>query len=148
MNVHINDKELIKLYEAGSSRKLRIPENVIDKFFATIQKIESATSILDFWKDSGLKFEKLKGFKNRYSIRLTGKYRLETEINWGKSRTDNRGIYHYENLFSLWRLTNKNYGTDNSIKSSKEFGPGYFIQEQMDFRHWIQEDLADVYGGI
>lgn len=82
MNVHINDKELIKLYEAGSSRKLRIPENVIDKFFATIQKIESATSILDFWKDSGIKFEKLKGFKNRYSMRLTGKYRLEMEINW------------------------------------------------------------------
>ena len=82
MTVYINDKDLIKLYETGSSRKLKLPENVIDKFFATVQKIESATSIHDFWKDCGLKFEKLKGFKNRYSMRLTGKYRLEMEITW------------------------------------------------------------------
>jgi proteic killer suppression protein len=82
LNVHINDKELLKLYETGSSKKLRLPETVIDKFFATIQKIESATSIHDFWKDSGLRFEKLRGFKNRYSMRLTGKYRLEMEIEW------------------------------------------------------------------
>ena len=84
MNVHINinDKELLKLYQTGSSKKLRLPETVIDKFFATIQKIESATSIHDFWKDSGLGFEKLRGFKNRYSMRLTAKYRLEMEIEW------------------------------------------------------------------
>lgn len=82
MNVQINDKELIKLYETGSSKKLRLPEAVIDKFFAIVQKIESATSIHDFWKDSGLKFEKLRGFKNRYSMRLTGKYRLEMKIEW------------------------------------------------------------------
>jgi proteic killer suppression protein len=82
LNVHINDKELLKLYETGSSKKLRLPESVIDKFFATIQKIESAISICDFWKDSGLRFEKLKGFKNRYSMRLTGKYRLEMDIEW------------------------------------------------------------------
>jgi toxin HigB-1 len=80
--VHINDKELLRLYETGSSKKFRLPEIVIDKFFATIQKIESATSIHDFWKDSGLRFEKLKGFKDRYSMRLTVKYRLEMEIEW------------------------------------------------------------------
>ena len=80
MNVHINDKELLKLYETGSSKKLRLTETVIDKFFATIKKIESATSIHDFWKDSGLRFEKLRGFKNRYSMRLTGKFRLEMKI--------------------------------------------------------------------
>ena len=82
MIVNIDDKDLIKLYETGSSKKLRLPENVIEKFFATVQKIESATTILDFWKDSGLKFEKLKGYKNRYSMRLTGKHRLEMEITW------------------------------------------------------------------
>lgn len=82
MNVHIDDKELLKLYGIGSSKKLRLPEIVIDKFFATIQKIESASSIHDFWKDSGLKFEKLRGFKSRYSMRLTEKYRLEMEIEW------------------------------------------------------------------
>jgi len=80
--VNIYDKDLIKLYETGSSKKLRLPENVIEKFFATVQKIESATTILDFWKDSGLKFKKLKGYKNRYSMRLTGKHRLEMEITW------------------------------------------------------------------
>lgn len=82
MNVYINDKELIRLYKSGSSKKLKYPDLIIEKFFATIQKIESATSIHDFWKDSGLRFEKLKGFKNRYSMRLTGKYRLEMEIEW------------------------------------------------------------------
>jgi proteic killer suppression protein len=82
LNVYINDKELLKLYETGKSKKLRLPAIVIDKFFATIQKIESATSIHDFWENSGLKFEKLKGFKNRYSMRLNIKYRLEIEIEW------------------------------------------------------------------
>lgn len=82
MIVNIDDKDLIKLYETGSSKKLRLPESVIEKFFATVQKIESATNIHDFWKDSGLKFEKLKGYKNRYSMRLTGKHRLEMEITW------------------------------------------------------------------
>jgi len=32
------------------------------------------------------------------------------------------------------------------LRAAKKFGPGYFIQEQMDLRHWIQEDLADVIG--
>jgi toxin HigB-1 len=82
LNVHLNDKELIKLYETGSSKKLKLPDIVIDKFFATIQKIESATNIHDFWNNSGLRFEKLKGYTNRYSMRLTGKYRLEMEIEW------------------------------------------------------------------
>lgn len=32
------------------------------------------------------------------------------------------------------------------LRAARKFGPGYFIQEQMDLRHWIQEDLADVMG--
>lgn len=32
------------------------------------------------------------------------------------------------------------------LKAAKKFGPGYFIREQMELRHWIQEDLADVMG--
>jgi proteic killer suppression protein len=82
LNVHINNRELIKLYETGSSKKLKLPENVIEKYLATVQKIESATTFHDFWHDTGLNFKKLKGFKNRYSMRLTGKYRLEMEITW------------------------------------------------------------------
>ncbi len=82
MDVILDDKELIKLYESGSSRKLKLSPNIIDKFFAGIQKIESAINIYDLWADPGLKFEKLHGFKNRYSMRLTGKYRLEMEVVW------------------------------------------------------------------
>jgi Plasmid maintenance system killer protein. len=85
LNVYINDKELEKLYTTGFSKKLKLPDLVIEKFFATIQKVESAISIYDLWNDRGLNFEKLKGQNNRYSIRLTGKYRLEMEIRWQDS---------------------------------------------------------------
>ncbi len=82
MEVHLDDKELEKLYTTGKSGKLKLPEHVIDKFFATIQKIESAMTIRDLLADKGLRFEKLKGSTNRYSMRLSGKYRLEMEVEW------------------------------------------------------------------
>lgn len=82
MDVILNDKELEKLYATGKSKKLKLPEPVIEKFFATIQKIDSAINIYDLWKDSALRFEKLKGAGNRYSMRLTGKYRLEMKVEW------------------------------------------------------------------
>ena len=82
MEVHLNDKELEKLYTTGKSAKLKLPENIIDKFFATIQKIEAAITIKDLLADKGLKFEKLKGSRNRYSMRLSAKYRLEMEVEW------------------------------------------------------------------
>jgi len=82
LKVYIEDKELIRLYTTGNSKKLRLPGSVVEKFLATVQKIESAVTIHDLWKNAGLNFEKLKGFKDRYSMRLTGKYRLETEIKW------------------------------------------------------------------
>lgn len=82
MDVIIDNKELEKLYTSGQSKKLKLPELVIDKFFATIQKIESSVSIHDLWADKGLRFEKLRGTTNRYSMRLSGKYRLETEVIW------------------------------------------------------------------
>lgn len=64
------------------SKKLKLPGYVTDKFFATIQKFEAAVSIYDLLSDKGLNFEKLGGFKNRYSVRLSGKYRLEMEMKW------------------------------------------------------------------
>lgn len=82
MDVYINNKELEKLYATGKSKKLRLPEPVIEKFLAIVQKIDSAINIYDLWKDSALKFEKLKGIENRYSMRLTGKYRLEMQVEW------------------------------------------------------------------
>ncbi len=82
MKVLIEDKDLINLYTKGKAPKLKLPNDVIDKFFATIQKIEAAVDIHDLWKSPGLRFKKMKGFANRYSFRLTSKYRLETEITW------------------------------------------------------------------
>ncbi len=82
MSIYLDDKELEKLYTTGMSRKLRLPEQVIEKFLGTIQKIEAAVSIHDLWSDKGLRFEKLKGSVNTFSMRLTGKYRLEMGVVW------------------------------------------------------------------
>lgn len=82
MDVYIDDKELEKIYTTGQSKKLRLQPVVIDKFLATIQKIDSAKNIQDLKADNGLRFEKLKGSKNRYSMRLNKQYRLEMEITW------------------------------------------------------------------
>ena len=82
LDVILDNRELEKLYTTGKSRKLKLPEHVIGKFFATVQKFEAAVSIHDLLSDKGLNFEKLGGFKNRYSVRLSGKYRLEMEMKW------------------------------------------------------------------
>ena len=82
MKVRIEDKNLLNLYTKGKAPKLKLPNDVIDKFFATIQKIEAAVDIHDLWKSPGLRFKKMKGFADKYSFRLTSKYRLETEIKW------------------------------------------------------------------
>jgi len=79
LNVYINDKELKKLYETGKSRKLKLRPDIIEKYFAIIQKIDAAKDIYDLWKDPSLNFEK---YKKHYSMRLTGKYRLEMTIKW------------------------------------------------------------------
>ena len=33
-----------------------------------------------------------------------------------------------------------------NLKAAKKFGPGYFIKEQMEYRHWTQEDLSEITG--
>ncbi|TVR71905.1 MAG: hypothetical protein EA408_08100 [Marinilabiliales bacterium] len=88
MNVYIIDKDLKNLYETGTSKKLKLRKDIIDKFFATIQKISAARDIYDLWRDPALNFEK---YKDHYSIRLSGKYRLEMKVEWedeDKSRGD------------------------------------------------------------
>jgi len=82
VDVSITDKELIKLYESGLSKKLKLPSDVVDKFFLRIQSIQAAQTIHDLWKDRSINFEKLQGYANRYSMRLNLKWRLETEITW------------------------------------------------------------------
>jgi plasmid maintenance system killer protein len=103
LEVFINNKELEKLYTTGQSRKLRLLGHVIDKFFATVQKIEASVILNDLLADKGLRFEKLRGFENRYSMRLSGKFRLEMEIEWNDDKRNIGKFYmltisnHYGN---------------------------------------------------
>lgn len=82
MEAFLDDKQLIAIYTTGQSKKLKLPERVIEKFFATVQKIEAAATIHDLLGDNGLRFKKLSGKGDRYSMRLNNKYRLEMEIDW------------------------------------------------------------------
>ena len=79
MDVHINNKDLKTLYVTGNSKKLKLRADIIDKFFAVIQKIQAAENIYDLWNNPALSFKK---YKDHYSIRLSGQYRLETEVKW------------------------------------------------------------------
>lgn len=79
MNVSINQKELETLYTKGKSNKL--PPQVVEKFFATIQKIEAATDIHDLLADNGLRFKKMQN-SDSYAMRLNNKYRLEMQVEW------------------------------------------------------------------
>lgn len=93
MEVRIEDKELVKLIETGTSRKLRLPAHVVDEFLAVLQDVQAAETIHDLWTQSPKrKFEKLRGHANRYSMRLTGKYRLEMEVTW-TNETKTIGIF-------------------------------------------------------
>ena len=60
MEVYIDNKELEKLYTSGQISKLRLPRNVIERFFTTIQKIAAAITICDFWKEPSMHFNKIK----------------------------------------------------------------------------------------
>jgi plasmid maintenance system killer protein len=79
LEVYIDDKELEKLYETGKSKKLKLRQVIIDKFFATIQKINAAKDIYDLWHDPSLNFE---NYQKHYSMRLNGQYRIEMEVKW------------------------------------------------------------------
>lgn len=82
MDFTFRNKELEKLYTTGKSKKLRLPADIIEKFFARLQQIEAANDIYDLWNDKGLNFEKMVNTENSYSMRLKIKYRLEMDIDW------------------------------------------------------------------
>jgi plasmid maintenance system killer protein len=92
LDAFLDDKELLKLFSEGKSRKLRLPNQVIEKVFSTVQKIEASVSVYDLWADKGLRFEKLTGSENRYSMRLSGKFRLEMRVEW-KDEEQTIGIF-------------------------------------------------------
>ncbi len=82
LEIYLDDKHLEVLYTTGKSKKLKLPEQVIEKFFATVQKIEAAETVHDLWTDNGLRFKKIGNNEEYYSMRLNNKYRLEMEIEW------------------------------------------------------------------
>ncbi len=82
MDFRFDNKDLEKLYTEGKSKKYRLPEDIVDKFFARIQQIEAARDIYDLWNDKGLNFEKLQGYESKYSMRLKLKYRMEMIVEW------------------------------------------------------------------
>lgn len=81
MEVEIVDKEILKLYETGKSKKIRLPEDVIRKFLLRVNLLLAAKDIHDLWNDPAAMFKKLSG-KNRYSMRLNLKYRMILEVEW------------------------------------------------------------------
>ncbi|MBK6619538.1 MAG: hypothetical protein IPG32_01135 [Saprospirales bacterium] len=53
MEVYFNSKDPEELYRTGYSKKLKLPVQVVDKFFATIQKIEPPKPFTIFWRIKG-----------------------------------------------------------------------------------------------
>lgn len=56
--------------------------------------LDAAKDIYDLWSDPSLNFEK---YKNHYSTRLSGKYRLEMNVKW-LNEENTIGEFH---LFSI-----------------------------------------------
>ena len=82
LKINFNNKNLKTLYTTGSSNKYRLEQSVIDNFFEVVAILEAAKDIYDLWKQPSMKFEKLRGYENRYSARLNKKWRLEMSIEW------------------------------------------------------------------
>ena len=77
------NKHLKNLYTKGGSKKFKFMDRrLCEKFVERIGRIDAAETILDLREPPSMKFEALEGFKNRFSIRLDGKNRLEFEIDF------------------------------------------------------------------
>jgi len=81
LEFEFRNKNLVKLYETGKSKKYRLQPAVLNKFFMRIQQIEAANTIHDLWETPSLNFEYLESEKT-YSVRVDKGYRLEIEISW------------------------------------------------------------------
>ncbi len=79
MKVEFADSKLEKLYYEGKGTK-NYSDNIIKSFFKKIQIIKNAKNENDLRALKSNHFEKIKGQKNLYSIRLNISYRLEFSI--------------------------------------------------------------------
>lgn len=103
MDVTCNNKHLLKVYKTGKqSKKYRLQQDIIDRFLMRVETLKAVETIHDLWQHPALKFEKLQGYENRFSIRINRQYRLEVEIEW-KNDEKTKGVIdlldisnHYE----------------------------------------------------
>jgi len=82
LTIEFKNKQLLTLYKKGKSKKYTLNKAVLNNFFSVVVILESAKDIYDLWNLPSLNFEKMQGFKSRYSVRLNKKYRLEMTIEW------------------------------------------------------------------
>lgn len=82
MEFEFKDKNLFDLYTKGKSRKYRFEKNVIKNFVKRVASIENANTIFDLRKPPSMRFEKLEGYQNRFSIRINDQFRLEFDIDF------------------------------------------------------------------
>lgn len=82
MDYYFSNKKLEQLYATGKSRKYKLNKNIIKDFIWLVGVIDAAKDIHDFWDQPALNFEKMEGHINRYSFRITKKYRLEVVVDW------------------------------------------------------------------
>lgn len=75
MNFRFEDRKLEALYETEEGAK-NYPSEVIDAFFKRMASIKAAKDERDLRALKGARLEKLKGEKDRYSMRLNVKWRL------------------------------------------------------------------------
>ena len=97
MKYHFSNKKLEQLYTTGKSNKYKLDKHIIQDFIWLVSVIAAAKDIHDFWNQPALKFEKLKGHENRYSFRITRKYRLEVDISW-ENKEQTIGIVEIDEL--------------------------------------------------
>lgn len=77
MLFEFDNNELVKIYETGRGS---YPPEIIKAFFKKIQLIKNAKNENDLRKIKSNHFEKMEGYKNRYSLRLNLQYRLIIEL--------------------------------------------------------------------
>jgi len=89
MKWRLANKHLEEIYMRGASRKfIFMNRKLCEKFVERIGRIDAADTVFDLREPPSMKFEALKGYENRFSIRLDVKHRLEFEIDFeDKDRT-------------------------------------------------------------
>ena len=98
MEIKFKSSDLRELYETGSSKKhKKLEKRIIKSYIEAIEILKAAFTIYDLWHDPSLHFEKMQGFPNRFSARITGKYRLEIEVAW-KNAGKTIGIFNIDKI--------------------------------------------------